>query len=763
MAKTKKPSNGEAPPPRRMPNTESPFRRILFSERDIGGIGGGGGPPKEFVLVDKAYREALADTLIEAGRSLYEDLEKFPGQLGPLVFKLRPDGIAKSHRPLKLLEESGLMPAGHERIEEMLVAAHAGSFSALHSLILQRDIQAIRANLSVIQRIEPWSRQRRNPEGATSLRHRGRALMRLFQYGNDAANVALIDSMTFFLKNLGIAFKFHERKSSRSILTLLNLDNLNDETMDRLLSHPGVRKISPEPIYSSSVPAGLSVNLQSGLSNFKPPLGAPTVAIFDTGVSANAVSLQPWITGRDTYVIAPDTDYEHGTNVASLVASAHYLNQNYEDLPVVGCFVYDVCGLEAGLGGYVSDLMTRLKSALKKRPDIKIWNLSLGSASPCDQQIFSEFAQTLDELSDTYDVLFVVAAGNYIVDPRRTWPPAGVFDDRISSPGESVRALTVGSICHSDASDSLSKVGDPAPYSRCGPGPVFTPKPDIVHVGGGVHAPWDAGATSMSVLMGNDQVGVGFGTSYAAPLASSMAAHAWKALEGNADLPPSPALVKALMIHAAQLASPQYSSYERRYLGTGLPTDVMSCLYDTPDSFTLVFDARVVPGLQRWRKSPYPIPASLRRDGKFCGEIIITAAYAPPLNPDSGSEYVRANVELSFGVLEGDKMHSKVPLTGEEGTNGYESMQVEHGGKWAPVKVHRKQFSQGITGEDWGLQARAFMRALEPSLVESLQVYIICTLRALDGNPNVHTDGLRALANTNWVMQSLPITVPIVV
>lgn len=93
---------------------------------------------------------------------------------------------------------------------------------------------------------------------------------------------------------------------------------------------------------------------------------------------------------------------------------------------------------------------------------------------PCDDSLFSDFAMTLDQLSDKYQVLFVVAAGNYTDLPRREWQKLSTLADRISSPGESVRALTVGSISHIDAAGALSAVGHPAPYSRCGPGPVFT-------------------------------------------------------------------------------------------------------------------------------------------------------------------------------------------------------------------------------------------------------------------------------------------------
>ena len=38
-------------------------------------------------------------------------------------------------------------------------------------------------------------------------------------------------------------------------------------------------------------------------------------------------------------------------------------------------------------------------------------------------------------------------------------------------------------------------------------------------------------------------------------------------------------------------------------------------------------------------------------------------------------------VEFSFGTLDGDSIASKVPMKGEDGTDGHEAMQVEHGGK----------------------------------------------------------------------------------
>jgi hypothetical protein len=195
--------------------------------------------------------------------------------------------------------------------------------------------------------------------------------------------------------------------------------------------------------------------------------------------------------------------------------------------------------------------------------------------------------------------------------------------------------------------------------------------------------------------------------------------------------------------------------WERRYFGSGLPLDVLAGLQDANDSFTLLFEAGVVPGY-KWRKTPFPIPACLVSGGKFRGEIIITSAYSPPLNPDAGSEYVRANVRISFGSLVGDELSGKVPPDNEVGASGFESAQIEHGGKWSPVKTHRQVFPGGISVDQWCLQIDAFLRSDESALSEPLQVPVMVTIRALDGNPNVYADGHRALSTLNWA--EVPIT-----
>ncbi|WP_052095284.1 S8 family anti-phage peptidase IteS [Comamonas thiooxydans] len=735
----------------------NPFQRIPFQPSDLSAPENGGGGSKELVPVTAEYRAALVDALAAAAERLRPEIAIHPASPGVLVFKLRDKAIAKTHRPNTLAAEARLQLAGVARIEEMLVAANAASLHSLADVINRRNTKMIRANLSAIETIKAWDRSRRMVVPGLELRQRGRALLSLFRFNAADATARNVDALRSLLQRFGVQAEELAQRWGPPIFRV-NMDAVSDEALEILSVFPGLRSIFPEPRAHSA--ATITGFVPGPVLPPIPGVQLPVVGVFDTGASAGATSLQPWISSSMPYVLPPDTDYVHGTAVASLIAGAKPLNGAHEWLPSTPCQIHDVCGLEAA-GGNISDLVIRLSGAIRRAPDVKVWNLSLGAGQIGDHE-FSYFAQQLDALSDEHKVLFVVAAGNYLDLPRRGWPADPHLQDRLSSPGDSVRALTVGSVAHLDAPGAMVAAGEPAPYSRRGPGPVFTPKPDLVHAGGGVHSAWNAGTSSIQVLAPTNAPYGNFGTSFAAPIVTSVAGHVWQSLEGKPNVAVAPHMVKALLIHAARLASPDYSAHERRYYGGGIPKDALSALYDTDDCFTMMFEALVVPGF-KWRKTPYPIPASLLHEGKLRAEVIITAVYSPPLDPNSGAEYVRANVSVSFGVLEGGKIKGKVPMEGEEGTDGYEAAQIEHGGKWSPVKLHRKQFSKGVAGDQWAIQLEALLRANEPPLAEPMNVALIVSLRSVDGNAQVHADGVRALVGANWVHEQLPVRVPVTV
>jgi serine protease AprX len=72
-----------------------------------------------------------------------------------------------------------------------------------------------------------------------------------------------------------------------------------------------------------------------------------------------------------------------------------------------------------------------------------------------------------------------------------------------------------------------------------------------------------------------------------------------------------------------------------------------------------------------------------------------------------------------------------------------------------------QSFPKGVAGADWAVQLTTMLRANEPSPSEPIKVALLVSLRSLDGDRNVHADGVRALNASNWVRQPLTTHVPI--
>ena len=761
-------------PERGRPKASNPIAHVSYERRDLLGMdppAGGGG--KELVPVTLELRQTLAASVSDAAEIISAEAVAYPDVPGVMVIRLRDVAVAKSHRPLTLISEANMPPAGHGEINEMLVAVNAVSIGQLEHVIKERTTKAIKNNLSAVEGFEAWDIKRRLPKNVRQLtltqaleafRQVGRRLMvRLFSHDSAATTSVVIERFEQLARSRELTVvKLPQRTGPP--LFLVEMDAaMTINAFTAIVQFQGVRQARPEPriLPTAAVMAAAAAPAFTGVA---PPAGLPVVAVFDSGVDPACAAIQPWIASRDTYILPPDTDYLHGTAVSSLVVDSRGLNSGHPYFPAsTGCVIHDVCALESGPNGALQgDLIIRLREAIPKAPHVKVWNLSLGGAEVSDDE-FSEFGRELDALSDAHGVMFVVAAGNYVGVPRRGWPaPAVALADRISSPSDSVRALTIGAITHLENASSLVRIDEPAPYSRRGPGPVFTPKPDIVHVGGNADVNFQATGIGVNVLHGTGAMSTACGTSYASPIAAGLAARTWQALSAPARanaMAVSPVMVKALLIHSAQLNSPDRTAFERRYYGAGLPGDPVAVLYDSDSSFTTLFELDIVDTM-KWRKAPFPIPPSLLHDGKLKAEVIITAVYAPPVDPAKGAEYVRFNVDVGFGRLTPNAkgslaFHGCIPAEGELGTTGFENAQVEHGGKWSPVKTYRRSFPKGVVSGTWALQATLLRRALEPQLAQPLRVVIVVTLRALDGNPNVYQEGRRLLAATNWISQDI--------
>ena len=452
----------------------------------------------------------------------------------------------------------------------------------------------------------------------------------------------------------------------------------------------------------------------------------PVVVVVDSGISDELPELKGWVFGRESYVAPPYENTEHGTFIAGLICWGAHLNPTLEGLNNDPCGVFDLQVLpnsdpEKGDTDSLTEsvFLVSLDTSLKQWANkYKVWNLSLSTNAVCSLEEFSPLAQELDNLQEKYGVCFVISAGNFTSPPLPDYPrtPEQLEDARITSPADSVLGVTVGAISHVDCERSGPDKNYPSPFSRNGSGPNHIIKPDLVHYGGTCSID---GLDIMGVRSINGTNSVeNLGTSFSAPLVARTLAQIYHYITPT----PTPVLAKALLIHHSRdpRTDDRVPDEEENCFGFGRPAQVPYCLECTPYSATLVFDDVLRPGyFLEWDEFPYP--PSLKRDGRYHGEIWMTVAFAPTRGARWGTEYCETHIEANFGVYREQtsrktgevkiKFHGLVPPEHKNKGILYESYQVAQLRKWAPVRTyHGKMGNTGERGLRWRLKVRMLTR-----------------------------------------------------
>ena len=345
------------------------------------------------------------------------------------------------------------------------------------------------------------------------------------------------------------------------------------------------------------------------------------------------------------------------------------------------------------------DLMDIIEEVMEKHSDkVKIWNISLGIPNKLCGKSMSDLGIFLDYIQDKYNVQIIVSAGNLEEIPLRTWPSQKDMKerDRIISPADSVRAITVGSVALYDSADSIVKENEPSPFSRRGPGSNYIVKPDLVDYGGNLSITYDQKNLAMRALSPEGKMIEGNGTSYSTPRITQKCAAVFDEMVDKDLL-----LAKALLVHSARMNSRDLLNDDLQeninYYGFGNPSiNISDILHCSDHEMTLVFKQAIQQGTHL-EMFDFPYPKSLITNGKCKGEICMTLVYSPILDQNYGKEYCRTNVDVSFGTY-------KVKDTGVLSYNGqvplerawdeeFEQSRVEHGFKWSPVKSYYRKIS----------------------------------------------------------------------
>ena len=707
-----------------------PIKLIMPKQGTERRITAGGPPPKPFRTVDTKYRNHLSNQVAALRSAILPQIRRTG--MAPIRVKLLSKAAAKSHRPEHLFSPVSCPIIGSGRLGELFVKATPRGLERLTDMIENNRSDRMTKELSCVEAIEPITPVyrrggmeakdvlRRSPRGKRGFITR----VRLFNFGAHSDQPKLVDDFKNTCQKLGM--RLSERGYSPSSFTY-EIECRDVDDIEALSHVIGVRSIVHMPLIRTIRPQMFNPKPLPKLPGRDNTTGDfPVVVVVDSGISDKIPGLESWVVGRDSQVAPQYQNTDHGTFVAGLICWGSELNPTITGLGGGPCGVFDLQVIPNqdpakgdALALMESEFLVSLETALQEHANkYKVWNLSLGTDTVCSLDEFSALAEELDNLQEKYQVSFVISAGNYDTPPLLDFPRTGeqLETGRITTPADSVLGITVGAVSHVDYKKNGPKEHHPSAFSRHGAGPYYVIKPDLVHYGGSC-------STDLAHISGIRSVnGTGsaenLGTSFATPLVSRTLAQIYHQITPT----PSSALARALLTHHARDPRTRHRvpDGDENYFGFGLPSPVPYCLECTPYTSTLVFDDVLRPGyFLEWNDFPYP--PSLRRDGKYFGEIWMTVAFAPARGARWGTEYCETHIDAHFGVYREQKTRVTgvvktkfVGLVPPEHKNAgllYESYQVEKLRKWAPVRTYYGDLGEkGERGDRWRLKLQLLTR-----------------------------------------------------
>lgn len=718
---------------------KNPIKHVKFSRKDyFKPTPPRGGKITYHKDVTPEFIEELVHSIDKITDDLQVKIKNSKIACTAVVVELENTAISKSNRPNKVFNDKTCPFFGDVGFSKFLIKATPSGLKSLKDRIKTSKGDGLLSAISTIKSISTYKPFINIDDKYDCY------TIRLLKFDDNNTNMRIEHEFEEYLNSC--SFKWERFDSEvislyRVCLHAQNISELCNQSVfvQSITSNKAVTEIRTQSHDNRS---------SSGVFMSHPESGDyPVVGIVDTGVSHFCEPLEPWIAGRLDLVPSIYKEYHHGTFVAGLISNANLLNNNTNDFPKSQAKVFSIEAIGSD-GGDLYEIIQALYTVAKNNPNIRVWNLSLGDESPVDISCISEFALLLDEFQDRQNCLCVVSSGNYLDGETRTWPPVKELDDRVCSPGDSIRALTVGSVAHKDG---FVSVGEPSSFSRKGPVSNFVQKPEIVHFGGNLNI--DGSQSPEVAICSVDPDGVAahsVGTSFSAPLVATIAANLFHQLGERA----TPTLVKGLLIHSANLKGCTPKEY-KEYYGWGIPADVDDILSVSDYETTLVMEGIAKKSFEI-EKLPFPIPECLRtEEGKVRAEFFITLAYCPELDPKKSFEYCQIDLNVGLGKIENGKFSSKVPL--QSSTPRYEKDMTKSGDKWSPIKVYHKVFPKGTDIENWKLRLAVLNRdGYEAEGVE-IPFSLILTIRDIDRQQPVYNEMTRLMDQFNWEVSDLVI------
>ena len=431
------------------------------------------------------------------------------------------------------------------------------------------------------------------------------------------------------------------------------------------------------------------------------PANGPLACVVDSGVTAGHPLLRGVVVAEEDFDSGEDTPVDlngHGTQVGGLVVYGDIARrmQGNEWLPQVNLYSakvlrndpnsFDPTSADASFP-HEERAEEQLKRAVEyfhREYGCRVFNLSIGHGD----RIYTggrqlPWAELLDELARTLDIIIVVSAGN-VGDPdipealnsaefkEQVADSLKQPQHRLIDPATSALSLTVGAIARREDPSILSlslgsqlaasAAGCPSPFTRRGPGVAGAVKPEIVAPEGNYglqsiagEPVWrrndpNLGEPTLNQDFASRPLRAVCGTSFAAAHVTHIAARIEAALRNEFETPPSQNLVRALLVSSARPHDNVKSYVDKSDLlntvGYGQP-NVEYC-WSTPNRVSLV--AEDVVGYRAFHVYSLVVPEDfLQEPGRR--SISVTLAYDPPTRL-SRRDYIATSMWLEvFGGL----------------------------------------------------------------------------------------------------------------
>lgn len=433
------------------------------------------------------------------------------------------------------------------------------------------------------------------------------------------------------------------------------------------------------------------------------PSNEPVIGVIDT-MFDKTVYFTEWVDFKnrlDESIPLRREDYDHGTKVSSIIVDGPSFNPELDD----GCGRFRVRHFGVATGGKFSSftVLRLIKEIVEQNPDIKVWNLSLGSDMEINPNFISPEAAVLDQIQYKYDVIFIVAGTN-----KRT---TETRKKRIGAPADSINSIVVNAVGFDKS---------PASYSREGVVLSFFNKPDVSYYGGdkgqGIRA---CSPTGESMVMG---------TSYAAPWITRKVAYLIYVMGFSREV------AKALLVDSAcRWRKLEESS---SLVGYGIVPRRIEDILQSPDDEIRFILSGVSEKYDTYNMQ-IPVPVYQEKQPYIAKA---TLCYFPKCSRNQGVDYTNTEMDLHFGRVKGTQIDTI--NDNKQSVEGYHPLYEGNARKmyrkWDNVK-HIVEFQKDrgrakkIYGNGWwGISVRTKER-LDGKDGVGLKFGVVVTLKEING------------------------------